>query len=141
MQKPAIFHYSSVEDYLLKHGHFFTPSGLPEGIRPMRLQQCFENAWRVAQRTKAFHYVEGIAWGVIPCAHGWIVDRDGNAYDPTWAHARVGLGSSYFGVELNLDEVRLSRRSGNMSLLDNWQRDYPALQGMDVIAKDAWFKR
>lgn len=140
-KKPGIFVYGSAEEFVLKHGTFFKPSGLPDGIRPMRLQQCFENSFRVAQRTKAVHYVEGFAIGIIPVAHAWIVDADGNAFDPTWA-SRGDLGASYCGVELNLEEVKMSRRGGCLSLLEDWRRDFPALQCVDsIFAKDAWFKR
>ena len=141
MRKPSEFVYSCVEDFLLKHGTFFQIDGLPATIRPMRLGECYENAWRVSNRSKAYHYVEGVALGVIPLSHAWLVDRDGHAYDPTWAGLDSGPGTSYFGVELNLDEVRLSRRHGSKSLLEDFRRDFPALTGAEVVAKDAWFHR
>jgi hypothetical protein len=141
MKRPPEFVYSCTEDFLIKRGEFFTPSGLPSSMRPMKLSQCFENAWRVAQRTKAYHYVEGIAMGMIPTWHAWLIDRDGNAYDPTWTSLDSGIGTSYFGVELNLDEVRLTRRGGCASLLDDYRRKFPALTGVEVVSKDGWFTR
>jgi hypothetical protein len=140
-RRPSTYQYVCVEDFLLKHGTLFTPCGLPAALRPMRMQQCFENAYRVARRTKAFHYVEGVALGLIPMDHAWVIDQDGNAYDPTWASTATGLASAYIGVELNLDEVQLSRRGGCSSLLTDWKRDFIALQGVDVFAKDRWFAR
>ena len=140
-KRPPIFAYSCLEDWLLKHGTFFTPKNLPSTVRPMGLQQCYENAWRVAQRTKAYHYVEGFAIGMIPVLHAWLIDRDGNVIDPTWASRTAGIGSAYMGVELNLEEVRRSRRAGCYCLTMDYKRDYPVQQGVDVFAKDAWFRR
>jgi hypothetical protein len=136
--------FACVEEYLVRYGVFMTPALLPLGVRPMPLSQCYENAFRLASRTKAFHYVEGIALGIMPLHHAWCVDQDGNVIDPTWAIRDQGdkpYGQAYFGVELSLDEVRRSRRGGRLTVLFDWVRDYPALQDADVRAKDSWFKR
>jgi hypothetical protein len=140
-RRPEGWAYSSIHDFLIQHATFFTPCGLPRTLRPMTLQMCFENAYRVARRTTAYHYVEGWAVRHIPVQHAWVVDREGNAYDPTWASGSdLTVGTTYFGVELSLDEVALSRRSGNHAVLDDWKRDYPALQGRDVMAMERWHK-
>lgn len=140
MRKPADFKYYGAEDFLLQHGTFFTPANLPLTIRPMPIQQCFTNALRVASRTQAYHYVEGFATGVIPVHHAWLIDKDGNVADPTWASLRSGLGCAYIGVEFDLKETKATLRAG-CSLLEDYRRDYPVLQGSDAFAKDAWFPR
>lgn len=140
MGMSAEFKYAGFEDFLLKHGSFFTPkTTLPDGVRPMGLSQCFENAYRVATRTKAFHYVEGYALGVIPIHHAWLVDREGNVIDPTWVN--IGVGKAYIGVEFNLAEVKKSRRVGILALSDDYRRDFPVLKGLPVFAEDAWHLR
>lgn len=138
--KPPEFQYFGVEDYLLQHGSFFVPKPLPPTIRPMPLQQCFTNSLRVALRTKAYHYVEGYALGLIPIHHAWLIDKDGNVADPTWASGNTTLGTAYFGVEFDVSAVRLAHRVG-CSVLEDYRRDFPVLQGDDVIHKDAWFRR
>src|SRR6185369_9939105 len=84
MRRPQEFKYVGFEDFLIQHGTFFEPSDLPASIRPMMISQCFENCFRVASRTKAFHYCEGYAVGLLPIHHAFLIDRDGRCYDPTW---------------------------------------------------------
>jgi hypothetical protein len=139
---PEHFKYRSIEEFLIAHGTTFTPTALLPSIRPMPLGQCFENAYRLATRTSAFHYVEGYAMGIIPMHHAWVIDQDGNAYDPTWASGATGLGSAYIGVELNLAAVRAARRQGCLSALENWRDGYPALHtspAIPVLHPDGWF--
>jgi hypothetical protein len=133
--------YSGLEDFLLQHGSFFRRRALLDGVQPMMLKQCFENAYRLAVRTPAVHYVEGMALiHGLPVHHGWCIDREGNTVDPTWTGEMLGL--SYFGVELNLAEVKQSRRVGCLALTDDWRREHPHLHGdPNVFAPDMWFRR
>jgi hypothetical protein len=144
LRKPHTPHnylFCTVEEFLLRHGTFFTASTtLPPSVKPMRLQQCFENAFRIARRTEAFHYVEGIALDMIPVPHAWLIDANGTVIDPTWTHADA-YGRSYCGVELDLERVKHARQNGSLSLLHDWKQKYPALAGLPVIAKNAWFRR
>jgi hypothetical protein len=135
------FKYAGFEDYLIQHGTFFTPKHLPPTVRPMMVSQCYENAFRVASRSKAFHYVEGVALSLIPVDHAFCVNAEGDVVDPTWASGRTELGLAYIGVELDLTEVKASRRVGTLSLSGDYRRGWPVLQGKEVRAKDAWFSR
>lgn len=136
---PPNYLFASIEEFLLRHGTFFTVAPLPAPLKPMRIGGCFENAYRLATRTQAYHYVEGIAYSVIPVLHAWVIDANGTVIDPTWAHDM--LGESYCGVELSLDHVRESRRKGSLTVLGDVPRRHPALAGVPVLAKNAWFRR
>jgi hypothetical protein len=137
---PPHYVYSCIEDFLLHHGTFFTPHPLQLPLKPMRLGQCFENAYRLASRApNAYHYVEGLALSIVSTPHAWVIDRQGTVIDPTWTDGM--LGTSYCGVELSLDVVRESRRHGSLTVLADLRRRHPALTGADVFASDAWFPK
>lgn len=140
MQRPPECRYDCVEDFLLQHGTFFTPAPLPADVEPMIVRECFNNAYRVARYRRKLHYVEGIAIGVIPTLHAWLINEVGEVIDPTWANREGGgIGSSYIGVELTMEQVRLSRRAWSASVLEDYYRKFPALRGERVLRDDAYF--
>lgn len=123
MRSVGDFHYLGMEDFLLQHGRFWTPATLPSHIPQMTPKMCFENCFKLASRRKNLRYVEGIAMGVIPIHHAWVVDEDNNVIDPTWASIKDGspaIGSAYFGVTFPLTLVRRIRSRRCLSVLDNW---------------------
>lgn len=88
-------------------------------------QQCFDNAYRLARRWKArFRYVEGVALGVIPIHHAWVINAAGEVLDPTWLQNST-IGTEYFGVVIPLDIAKQVRHKDNASIIDNWQRRWP----------------
>jgi len=135
---PKGWRYNGTEAFLQAHGRFFEGDGtLPPGVNRGLPRLCFDTAYRETLRSHGrYHYVEGYAFWHIPTLHAWMVDQDGRVIDPTWES-----GLAYFGVELNLLEVKRSRQAHCTSLLDDWMRHFPAARGVPVIAKDAWHRR
>jgi hypothetical protein len=67
-------------DWLLNHGRFFTPRGLPADYRHGKAKECYLNSWRMAIE-REFVYCEGItmiklgktiAW----IHHAWCLDSE-----------------------------------------------------------------
>lgn len=121
--------YVSLSDFVLKHGRNFTPRAFPEGIRPGKKQQCFNNATEITG-IDGLIYCEGYAAGVIPVLHGWCVDRGGNVIDPTWTGTggRPSLGTEYFGIAFDTEFLYKTlsdiKRSG---IIDAWEDNWPVL--------------
>lgn len=122
--RPADWCYNSMEDFLLRHGRFWTPRPLPSHIPQMTPKMCFENSFKLASRRKSLRYVEGIAVGVIPMHHAWCADEDGNVIDPTWASTQTELGDAYFGVAFDINTVRNIRHRECLAVLNNWKTGY-----------------
>lgn len=126
---PEGFAYSSTEQWLLDHGQFWTPS---LKTTPMRANRCFDNAfdraWKTQRRRNTndrFRYVEGWALTVIPVHHAWCIDGQDRVVELTWRHP----GLAYFGAVFTIEEVQARRHVGReVSLLDDWERDYPLLK-------------
>jgi len=88
-------------------------------------KQCFDNAYRLARRwPKRYRYVEGIACGIIPMHHAWVLNAAGEVVDPTWSlYSR--LGTEYFGVIIPLDIAKQVRNRKCLSIIDNWSSRWP----------------
>lgn len=126
---PPGFAYSSVEQWVLEHGKFYKPP--VEGGR-MTQRYCFANAYVWAQR-HGCRYVEGYAIGMIPVLHAWCADASDNVIETTWEEP----GHAYFGVSFPLEEVRRRRRGyKELSVLDDWERDYPLLKVRNDLAQN-----
>lgn len=107
--------YAGGEDVVLNHGRFFRkkaevpPRDFPPEVCIPR--QCFSNALTSVMAgehgnewAKGLVYVEGWAQpeGLFPVHHAWLVDREGNVYDPTWDFHREVV---YLGVPFKYDFV------------------------------------
>jgi hypothetical protein len=79
---------ASIEKYVIEHGreYRYTPGPLPGGVERGYAKECFGNcAIHVITQDTDLTYVEGFAsWSMMPVAHAWLVDKDGNVIDPTW---------------------------------------------------------
>ena len=116
--------YSSVEEFVLKHGKFYTPKELPKNVLEGKVKDCYMNAWHLATERKDLTYVEGYAASVIPVMHAWCVDKQGNVIDPTW-----GTGKAYYGVPFTTDYImKTAMRRKYFGILDNYQEGYPLLK-------------
>lgn len=118
-----------VESFVLERGRFFDPpQTLRFGFKMMKPQRCFYNAYVLA-REKSVTYVEGFAVGVIPVHHAWVVTKDGDVVDPTWAGRRMGgYGAAYLGIPFDVRQVERSIELSGCVLFD-WRNDYQALRG------------
>lgn len=75
----------------------FTPVPRPEDMRKRADRACFMNAWCVSATVPSLSYAEGIALSEFgPIHHAWVVDRAGNAIDPTWERP----AARYYGATL-----------------------------------------
>jgi len=84
--------------FLLKHGTFMLGRRRPKGFRKQANKMCYRNAQQMAVLyPDQYTYCEGIACGIIPTQHGWLVDTDGNVIDPTWRNPEK---ATYFGVKV-----------------------------------------
>lgn len=94
-------------DFLLEHGRFYAPQGLPKGYRAGIRQKCYTNAQGRGTNCPDLTYVEGRALAVVAHPHGWCVTTSGEVIDPTWTGRRGRpQGMSYFGVPIDAAHVR-----------------------------------
>ena len=120
--------YSSIEDFVLKNGKSYKFKKLPKKYRRGRGKECFMNATQLSQSHSELTYTEGYAFNMIPTMHAWVVDKEGNAYDPTWEK-----GFEYFGVEFSgqyLSKTLLKK--GTYGLIENMEMGFPLLTGKDT---------
>ncbi len=117
------------------------------GISIPQNSTCYYNCQTLAFKHHDLIYVEGYAMPNgkasanahdlnLPLSHAWLMDRDGQAIDPTWETP----GAAYFGVPLATSWVEsflLCRgRRDDLSIFDgNHLEDYSLLkQGLSVEA-------
>ena len=125
---PEDFTYHGRDGFLLANGRPFELAVSQDPPKPVHayMKQCFDNAYRVARRWPSkFRYVEGMALGVIPVHHAWVINEADEVLDPTWYQNRIELGSEYFGVIIPLEIVKQVRHRECLSVIDNWKRDWP----------------
>jgi hypothetical protein len=97
-------HADSLEALLLKHGEAFSPAPVPKGIRKGKDGLCFMNAGKIASGSGSFRYAEGYATTKdlgLPFHHGWLVNSEGRAIDPTWRER----GELYYGISFSSEEL------------------------------------
>jgi hypothetical protein len=121
--------YSSLCDFVNKHGKEYTyiqkPDSVPIGIAKL----CFMNAYMLASQNEKYRYVEG--YGIIediglPIWHAWVIDEFDQVIDNTWTDS----GSYYYGVVLNLDYAEyIISISGYYGIIDNMDVQFPLLKG------------
>lgn len=120
--------YQTLHEMLLDLG---TPRragmALPEGIAPMEMGHCYENAHNLMLEHD-LTYVEGLALiTAVPVQHAWCETADGTIVDPTWVGLRGWVGvpfdAFYVGVRFETGfKIRESLR----------RNDFPILGGYDV---------
>lgn len=87
-------------------------------------QQCFQNAANLVIGNPKYRYVEGMAMGVIPTMHAWVIDAQDRVIDNTWMN-----GVDYFGVVIPFDYLLHALVSrGYYGVIDNWQQEWPVLR-------------
>jgi hypothetical protein len=115
--------------YVQENGRSYAPAPLPARMRRGPMKQCFANAFKAAKRApKRYRYVEGFATNMIPVLHAWVVDADGNAYDPTWGDEMKDA----YGVAFDLDYVRkVTLRTRRWGVLADPETVRRLVEGLD----------
>lgn len=130
--------YSCGEELVLREGRAFSSILPSPQSRP--LGQCFYNAQKIAlgwdlewpDRRRRLIYIEGYAMDVklgVPMAHGWLSDREGSVYDPTWSDCEA----QYYGIPFKRRYIERKARDGFGPLIDDWENRWPLLTGRDNI--------
>ncbi|WP_435655828.1 hypothetical protein [Brucella pituitosa] len=96
---------------LLSHGKFWRVSAPSENAHFSIPKACFANAQaevisRRNHRQTQFYYVEGYACDLelpIPLHHAWLVNSEGEVFDPTWSDAEQCV---YFGMKFKTSYVQ-----------------------------------
>jgi hypothetical protein len=113
-RKAKGFCYSGTEDYLLRHGIWYSPEPWREEWERGPEGACYAHSLRCCLNNPQLRYVEGVAVkrGIPRVAHhAWITDRDSRLIDGVW----VNEGAAYLGCTFPLDVVS---KAGGMPLLD-----------------------
>jgi len=114
--------YANHEDFLLQHGVWYRPRRLSRRIRKGPIKRCYANALRVAIQ-HGLSYVEGYANSIIPVAHAWCTNDNGQLYEVTWPEP----GSAYLGVVFSVERAHDATWNGDASVLDDFKRGFPVL--------------
>jgi hypothetical protein len=118
------YEYCGMHDFLLRHGKFYEPSDLAEGMWTGASRRCYGNAIILGVKEN-LRYVEGIAIsGVhpIPIDHAWNTGHDSKlAIDCTWEP----LGRAYFGVEFSVERADDATWNGDATVLNDYHRRHP----------------
>ena len=75
-----------MHEFVLKFGKIYLGQPLPKKYRLRPIKQCFDNARRLTERSKALQYCEGfVASADLPLIihHAWAVNKKGEVIDPT----------------------------------------------------------
>ena len=125
--------YANFEEFVLQNGRQFNVMPFPARYKrhTTYLKACFLNAYNLAAKYPELKYAEGYAKAETVCSglHAWVVDKDGNAIDPTWQDA----GVDYFGVIFNMNYVnRVLQQKKEYGVIDNWKNHWAILDGTET---------
>jgi hypothetical protein len=108
------------------------------GRKQFRLRECFANACRLvlADRSGLLTYVEGYRASCPGGLHGWAAINgkivDVTVYTSNGASKYLGTfptSERYFGVEFSRDILAVPSVMLTGSVLDDWERGWPAERG------------
>jgi len=125
--------------WVLENGVEFERAPLPPTIFPKTPKECYNNCVALILRRQDVRrdmvYVEGYGFnGFFPCAHAWLVTKDGKVVDPTWAGPRVVEAAAYWGVPFKTEYLMECITADSFPLIDNWQAGFPVLE----LPKEQW---
>lgn len=131
---------------LLKYGHAFEASPLPDDVSVMQERCCYLNSYTLAvDQPERFTYFEGYAstlrgngWGT---AHAWCIDRQRRVADPTWANFASDRPGAYLGLAIPLAVVKPYATVESRGTFHGWlcerreemETELPRLLGVDPI--------
>jgi hypothetical protein len=128
---PDGFHYSCMEDFVLREGRDFDHFSPRNGTYQRGgFKACFHNAYVACVRARGrLRYVEGYADGsIMPVHHAWCVDENDGVVDTTWEGTWVDPGGAYRGVVIPMDLLKEIRSEDNCCALDQWQKGWPLMR-------------
>lgn len=137
--KPDHIKYACIEDFVLKHGHYFQDvlDPIPRKYKYGPLKLCYKNAYQAALMSGGeLIYCEGFAFSIlIPVLHAWCIDLKGNVIDVTWDRSKFTSINpedkfEYYGIPFALDFVwdQMSK-SKHYGILDCWELDFSHIRG------------
>ncbi len=119
------FLFQSIEEIVMACGSVMPLRPLPIKHKPMKMGECFRNAVLFSNFGIDYTYCEGFAVGphAFPVHHAWVMDKAGNAYDPTWCNTEHGTGYVYLGIPFTKQYVnRQALRLGVYGLMTDYDR-------------------
>ncbi|KXO73011.1 hypothetical protein AYJ56_17665 [Brucella anthropi] len=127
----------------MSHGKFWRVSTQSENARFSIPQACFAIAQAEVilprnHSQKQFCYVEGYACDLelpIPLHHAWLVNSEGEVFDPTWSDAEQCV---YFGMKFKTSYVQ-ERFSARGDQFDSLLLD--VLNGHAILRDDKFRQR
>jgi hypothetical protein len=69
----------------------------PKEFRKMAYKECYANSLHLIFENDKLTYCEGYAQHIIPVAHAWVLDENGNVIDVTWKADEV-QETEYYGI-------------------------------------------
>lgn len=129
---------AEVEDFILANGREYKVAETGLTGEP---NQCFANCQQYVacegfMKGCKLRYCEG--WvdtgGPFLLYHAWLVDDEGNAYDPTLGTKYADC--AYYGVEFDTGYIRKTAAKTGMwhCLIDNELTDWEILEGLEEAA-------
>lgn len=133
--RPEGWAYDCPEHFVLEHGGWFEPIGLPEEFEYGQIKRCYANSIETLLMADRLTYVEGYTLGMgIPVHHAWVTDEEGRLIDrtlPTGDDERRGrepFAGAYLGVRFPVELAYDSIVNGTGSVLDDWERGWPVFR-------------
>lgn len=123
--------YVCLEHFVLAHGKYYRGVKLGKHYRPGQIKMCYHNSREALIDYEDLTYIEGYVSSVIPIAHAWNSDWNGDVVDTTLREGFSPLAArEYFGIEFDSDYVM----ENDGALIDNWENDWPLLRDSDLAA-------
>ncbi len=113
--------------FIKEHAQYWTPQKLPRKYRAGVVKECFKNAFDLVMADQELTYVEGLAFGIIPTEHAWVIDKSGNVIDNTWNDPSYCV---YLGIPFDFDYIaKTIVERGYYGIIMDWQRGFPLMKG------------
>jgi len=119
------YRYASTYAFIEAEGRFWK-TGVPHKYARRQMMACYHNSACMVRRHKHLTYVEGIAIGIIPTAHAWCVDPEGNVIDSTWESS---IQLAYYGIPFNTEFVLdYLKKVKYTAFIDDWNHRWPLMK-------------
>jgi len=100
---------------LIRDGKFYGAQPLPKKYAYGEMKQCFANSYNLAINHDDLTYCEGIAIGIIPVHHAWVINAKDRVIDVTW-RTRENDGAykhnpgemAYLGLKFTREDLQVN---------------------------------